>query len=140
MTNELRVILNGSLLAFCSLDDIRYKKIKVFYPLIWGCAGCLIHMASGNYFLFLSGCLPGITLLALSWITGGAIGAGDGLIVAVMGMLDGFQKSLLVLFWAMAGVSIMGGVMIAAGRWGRKKKVPFVPFLLTAYVGVMLWN
>lgn len=140
MMNALNFILGSSLLTFCSLEDIRYKKIRIIYPAVWGCAGCVLHMAGGQFPHLLVGCLPGLALLGISWATGGAVGAGDGVIVTVMGIFAGFWNSLLLLFWALAAAAVIGCGMMTVGKWGRKKQIPFVPFLWAAYMGVMLWN
>ena len=138
MTDALNFIMCSSLLVLCSLDDIRYKKIKAVYPLIWGCVGFAVRAWAGELFPAAAGCLPGMALLGLSWMTNGAVGMGDGLIAVSIGIFTGLWGSLLLLFWAMAAAAVVGCGMIGAGRWGRKKKIPFVPFLWLAYRGVMI--
>ena len=140
MMNALDFILGSSLLTFCGLEDIRYKKIRIIYPVVWGSVGCILHMAGGQFPFILIGCLPGLALFVISWVTGGAIGAGDGVIVTVMGIFAGLWNCLLLLFWALAAAAVIGCGMMAVGKWGRKKQLPFVPFLWAAYMGVMLWN
>lgn len=138
--NALSFILCSSLLTYCGLEDIRNKKIRLIYPAVWGCAGCILRMAGGQFLPVLTGCLPGVALLGISWATRGAVGMGDGMIVAALGMTAGFWDSLLSLFWALAAAAVIGCVMMIAGKWGRKKQIPFVPFLWAAYMGVTLWN
>lgn len=138
MMIALDFILGSSLLTFCSLEDIRHKRIRIIYPVIWGCAGCVLHMAGGQFLPVLIGCLPGLALLGISWVTRGAVGMGDGVIVMVMGIFTGFWSSLLFLFWALAAAAVIGCGMMISGKWGRKKQIPFVPFLWAAYMGVTL--
>lgn len=138
--DALDFIFGSSLLTFCGLEDIRHKKIRLMYPAVWGCAGCILRMAEGRFPQVLIGCLPGLALLGISWVTRGAIGMGDGVIVTVMGIFTGFWNSLLSLFWALAAVAVIGCGMMIAGKWGRKKQIPFVPFLWAAYVGVTIWT
>lgn len=138
--NALDFILGSSLLTFCSLEDIRDQKIRLTYPVIWACAGGALHMMRGQLLPVFIGCLPGLALLGISWVTRGAVGMGDGVIVAVMGIFAGFWGSLLSLFWALAAAAVIGCGMMAAGKWGRKKQIPFVPFLWAAYMGVIFWN
>ena len=45
MMDALDFILGSSLLTFCSLEDIRHKKIRLIYPVIWGCVGGMLHIA-----------------------------------------------------------------------------------------------
>lgn len=116
MMNALDFILGSSLLTFCGLEDIRYKKIRIIYPVVWGSVGCILHMAGGQFPFILIGCLPGLALFGISWVTGGAIGAGDGVIVTVMGIFAGLWNCLLLLFWALAAAAVIGCGMMAVGK------------------------
>ena len=127
------------MLAICSIQDIQYKKIKVILPLIGGAAGVILNFSEQKAGLT-ADCLPGIILLAVSWITRGAVGQGDGLIVASAGLLMGWELTAAALFWAMTGAALLGCVMMACRNWSRKQRVAFVPFLFGAFIGVMLWT
>lgn len=140
MSGYIDFILGFGLLAICGIQDMRRRKIRVMVPLLFGGAGCCMHMASGGFWQAMAGCLPGIMLLGVCRLTGGAVGAGDGLVLAAAGIFIGFSDSMLLLFWAMAAAALAGCVMIMAGKWGRKQQIPFVPFLWGAYLGVMLWR
>lgn len=76
--------------------------------------------------------LPGVFLLLSGWLSGWQIGAGDGVIVLVMGLWLGFAKTLVVLLTGMLFCSIFCGVLVFFKRAERRTEIPFVPFLLAA--------
>ena len=65
--------------------------------------------------IFLS-VLPGTALLLLCWISNGAIGLADGLIVLALGIWIGFWELL--------------GVLFVFHKKNRTETIPFIPFLL----------
>lgn len=76
--------------------------------------------------------LPGIVLLLSGWLSRWQIGAGDGVIVLVMGLWLGFAKTMAVLLMGMLFCSIFCGVLVFFKRAERRTEIPFVPFLLAA--------
>lgn len=76
--------------------------------------------------------LPGVFLLIAGWLSRWQIGAGDGVIVLVMGLWLGFAKTLIVLLMGMFFCSVFCGVMLFFKRAERRTEIPFVPFLLAA--------
>ena len=79
--------------------------------------------------------LPGMALLWISFLSAGKIGAGDGwLFVSLCVYLTAAQQ--IVLF---SGAVILSAVWTAAliclRRVDKECEVPFVPFVLLAYVG-----
>ena len=78
--------------------------------------------------------LPGAVLLLFSRITAGKIGEGDGWFFVVSGLFLSWREAA-VLF--LSGLMLCGGYglfVLAAGAAGgkdmRKKRLPFLPFLL----------
>lgn len=80
------------------------------------------------------GILIGAVLLAVSKVTGGAVGMGDGLLFTITGLYFGFQKNLILLLGSLVLCSIWGIGSLAIKRtgWleGKKTEVPFLPFVL----------
>jgi len=133
----VNLILGISLLALCSIQDMKRHKIRVAYPLLWGIAGFCLNLKEMGA-ACLAGSVPGICLMLFSFATGGGIGLGDGLLLAVVGLLTGLEESLWVLLGALLLSSALSLGMLVQGKWNRKHTVPFVPFLLAAYVGVIV--
>ena len=72
--------------------------------------------------------------MLLSFITNGAVGEGDGLVLIVTGIYLGFVMNLRLIFFALflsALISI--GAVIIKG-WKKDRELPFMPFLLTAFL------
>ena len=80
------------------------------------------------------GILIGVVLLAVSKVTGGAVGMGDGLLFTITGIYFGFRKNLILLLGSLVLCSIWGIGSLAIKRigWldGKKTEVPFLPFVL----------
>lgn len=90
MIRYIDFLFGFGLLAICAIQDIRHRKIRVLIPLLFGGAGCCLHMAAGDFWPAMAGCLPGMMLLGVCRLTEGAVGAGDGLVLAAAGIFVGF--------------------------------------------------
>lgn len=86
----------------------------------------------------LAGLSLGIILLSLNPITKGQIGIGDGIIVCITGLCLGFAQNAVALAYGLFGSAMFSIVLIAISRVNRKKTIPFVPFLLIGYLGVLM--
>ena len=128
------------MLAICSAQDIRKKEIRLNLVLFFGILGIIFHMlfrvhSIGNLLL---GMMVGIVLLLAGVVSEGRIGAGDGVLLTVTGVYLGLEGNLTLFFGALVlcGVWALGLLVL------RKKKktdcIPFVPFLLAAYVVMLL--
>ena len=81
-----------------------------------------------------------MALLVLGRIFQGSIGYGDGLVLIDTGILLGAPDNLELFFTALffAGIFALVGCVFFHKK--RKDTFPFVPFLLIAYVGMLLWG
>lgn len=79
--------------------------------------------------IFLS-VLPGTALLLLCWISNGAIGLADGLIVLALGIWIGFWELLGVLSGAFFLSFFVAGFLFFFHKKKRTETIPFIPFLL----------
>ena len=124
----------GMLLAVNSVTDLRKKEILPWFTLLAGLAGALWQLfgnASSVWSLFFF-MLPGLFLLCLSKATGGKIGLGDGLVVWTGGIWLGFFPILEILLEAL--LLAFGASALLLLTHGRKKELPFVPFLVLAFI------
>lgn len=127
-------------LSLCSWQDIKKKRINI---ILIG-SGFLIlligTMLQGELSIMnrFAGLSLGIILLVLNPITRGQIGVGDGLIVSTTGFCLGFSKNAVLLVYALFGSAVISMVLLVIYRVNRKKSIPFVPFLLIGYLGVLL--
>lgn len=125
------------LLGWNTFTDMRSRRIEGKSVLIGGTAGllwCLAHGLPGLRQAVL-GMLPGALLLLIGKLGKEAVGYGDGLIVAVIGIYAGLWDTFGLLLGALTAAAVTGSLLLICGRGTVKTELPFVPFLLAAYVG-----
>lgn len=128
------------MLTLCTAQDIKKRQIQLNLVLVFGILGIFLHMlwrmlSIGNILLGMS---VGAALLLLSVLTAGKIGAGDALILIVTGIYLGLEKNLELFFIGLFLCSMWSLCLLLLRKKSRKDSVPFVPFLLTAYMGMLV--
>ena len=123
----------GALLFTACLagQDIRRQKISVTVLLL-SAALSLLYLAAGRELTrerIAGGLIPGMLLMALSFLTGENIGYGDGAAVLALGLWTGgaFCMGAAALGIILTGLSAVYLLVRRAG-----KTIPFLPFLLAA--------
>lgn len=86
------------------------------------------------------GVLTGVFLLLISYVSQGGIGAGDGLVFVVMGLVLHVWENSMVLLLALTLSGVVGGSLLVLRRVQRKSMLPFVPFILCGYGVMFLWK
>lgn len=129
-------------LGICTLIDL-WKK-RVWWPLA---GGYMFFILALHFFQkditvggILTGILPGLGLLFLSWVTKEAVGYGDGMVVTACGTALGLPAVFQMLFLAFGLAAVWSGILLAVKRVGRKERFPFVPFLLLAQICLWSWK
>ena len=136
---EIREIVTVLFLVLNSLRDWKKKEISLFLTGVYGAGGVLFSICSGREIK--DWMVPiGISLifLAVSILTGGEIGMGDGLaFLALAAMLTTgvFVKTVCIGLFLAAGYA---GILLALCKKGRKTEIPLLPFLLAGYLGGIL--
>ncbi len=82
--------------------------------------------------------MPGLFLLLVSFLTGEAIGRGDVYVVMILGLMVGFDRIYPILFISMAACGLTGLVLIALKKRKRDEALPYMPFLLAAYLAFIM--
>ena len=127
------------LLIYSSYTDIKTKKVMMV-P-VWGCALIAIieiifpTEEGGMSFL---GALPGMIFLIISFVTKGALGSGDAYLAIVIGMFLGAKNTVIIFMIASVLAAVYSLIMLAAKRIDRKGSIPFVPFILSGYLGILV--
>ena len=116
------------MMAFLGINtwtDIRKKEIcfPVFCLFLVG--GILWRITEGI----------GIFAAIISALTGGEIGAGDGLLIIAMGSVMTAGELIGILFAALLLCGIYSGIQLLVLKKQRDIEIPFVPFLLAGYLG-----
>ena len=136
------VFAGGILLGFLAWADIKTLKIPllpvgVLAAMMFGMR--MLSLETADAFAeelpaILTGLLPGGIGLLLSAITGGKIGAGDGFVLAALGLGLGFYRTMFLWVMALCLAAVCAICLLALKKAGRKTELPFVPFLFLGYV------
>ncbi|MGN0166308.1 MAG: hypothetical protein ACI39R_09020 [Lachnospiraceae bacterium] len=106
--------------------DIRVLAVFVILSVFLIFVGKLEPFSTGRFM----GLIPGAALMAVSKISSGAIGMGDGVIVLWLGYVLGIILCLntLAVAWALC---FFAALILFVMR--RKNTIPFIPFLCIGY-------
>lgn len=128
----------GIFLLICSVSDLRTKQVSVPIITIFAAAGIIFQLICGSldFWQWMTGCLMGIGIVGIGWITREAIGYGDGLSAAVLGIWLGIFTAIEILFLGLLLSAGVSAVLITVKKAGRKYRIPFLPFIL---LGWGLW-
>lgn len=128
------------LLIICAVEDFRRKEVTVTYILLFGTVGVVLHLFYPNCSVYsmLWGLLLGIGIMAVSLLSRGSIGMGDGILLTVTGVyLGGYENlELFLLGVFFAGVWSLGLLVLKKKK--RKERIAFIPFLLAAYAFMLV--
>lgn len=129
------------LLVPCAAEDIRKKEVNVIYILLLGIVGVLLHLISPNCSIssILLGLLPGAAMMAVSLLSRGSVGMGDGILLVVTGVYLGGGKTLCLLLTALLLAALWALAVLVLKKKTRKERIAFVPFLLAAYAVMLVW-
>lgn len=128
------------MLAVASVRDIRKKQIEVTEIIIFSIIAVVIHMITGEQSIgnMLLGVIPGLILVGLSFLTKGKIGLGDGIIVSASGLFLGLQKNVELFLTGLVLCGIWALALIVIRKKKGSYEIPFVPFLLAAYMEMLI--
>lgn len=128
------------MLAICTAQDIKKKQICLNLVLGFGILGIIFHMLWRMQSIenLLLGMSLGAVLLLVSMATGGKIGAGDGVLLIVTGIYLGLEQNLKLFFCGLLLCGIWALGLLVLRKRSRKDCIPFVPFLLAAYMGILV--
>lgn len=123
-------------LGICSVEDIWKKKIHVSLLILFICIGVIFAIVQREESLWslLGGALIGAMLYAISVLSQERIGKGDGIMLMMTGVFLGFWENLTILWLASVLAAAMGVLWLVVFHKEKNARLPFAPFLLTAFV------
>lgn len=142
-------IMTGVILLLWAVEDIRYMSIRNTH-LIGGSVLLLLFVALERFNIdvrsigrggvadVLVGMSPGLVLLLLSLTGGNVIGAADGMVIFLLGMIYGVWEVTEILLASLSLFCVLMGGMLWTKKIERKTRVPFLPFVLIGYLVVCL--
>ena len=142
------------LLIICSYTDLRERGISIWL-LAASLISCVLLMMcveiygdsyeyidnlliyEPDIFKILSSLIPGSVLFIISRLTKEAIGMGDVYVMLLLGFMMGFANTAALLFVSMFIASVFGILLMLFKGKSRKETLPYMPFLLGAYVWML---
>jgi leader peptidase (prepilin peptidase) / N-methyltransferase len=137
---KIFLLFMGGWLLLCSVQDIKRKEIHIsmlFIGIILGLVGAFFILETSIQNRIL-GLALGVMLLLLNVVTKGQIGIADAIIVSTIGITLGFYITSGILLLAVFLSAIVSLVLMILRRVKRKTTIPFIPFLLAGFVGVLV--
>lgn len=136
---QIREVLTVLFLAVTGWKDWKKREISLFLTGIYGIIGIGLSIHAGRTLEDWS--LPAgvsLVMIAVSILTGGEIGLGDGWIFLALGTMLTTEIYIKTACIGMLAAAVYAGVLLVICRKGRKTEIPLVPFLLIGYLGGLL--
>ncbi|MBQ6787268.1 MAG: prepilin peptidase [Lachnospiraceae bacterium] len=127
--------LEGLLLFFAGIEDVRKREIRVIYIVamaLVACYGCMVRQ-DHSWYGALGGLFIGVCMFGISIISGEQIGKGDGLVIAALGILCGVRNTLGIVCFASLFMVPIAFVVILLKRGKKRIRLPFLPALFLGY-------
>jgi leader peptidase (prepilin peptidase)/N-methyltransferase len=131
------------LLMVLFVTAYRDWKERVVDIRILGIAGALeivfeIAVQPANWLERAEGAALGIILILLALVSGQMLGIGDGVIFVITGIFLGFWGNMELFLLSLWMAGILALFLLIIKKRGRKYQIPFVPFILGAYVIMLI--
>ena len=119
-----------------SIIDIKDRNINWIHMVIFAIGGVVANLILGYQSLWSAiwGVAIGIMVFLFGIFSRGAIGCGDGVVFACVGIYLGGLKNIRLLFYSLLVAAVSGGVYVLIKRKSIKTQIPFVPCILIAYL------
>lgn len=129
-----------------SIYDVRQRTIPLWLlgaGSIWAVINCVFLVGQTGVLPALravvTGILPGAALLLLGFLTEKKVGYGDGLLLVIMGILEGGKAVLFTFCIGLFLQSVPAVMLVIIKKADKQTKIPFVPFLLAARTAVLFF-
>lgn len=128
------------LLGISTWLDIKRREVSGKVLICFTIIGIISYVVKCPFSILsmAGGILIGAFVMGVSKLTKGNIGMGDGLLLCVTGVYLGFYRNLELFLTALCAAAIWGMILIVLKKAGRKTELPFVPFMLMAYIIMLL--
>lgn len=128
------------MLAVSAYRDLKDQTVYLYIPILAGIVGLVLHLINQEYTIIdiLGGAGIGVAVLLIAWIGNECIGLGDGAMLTASGILLGFRENLALFMTALFLTALCAIFLLAGKRKGRKDRIPFLPFLLAAYLLLLI--
>lgn len=133
------MIVSGIFLAIASYMDIKYREISILLCIIFmvmglgmGIAECICK--AGDIKQIIISAIPGVIMLFISKVTNQGIGMGDGAVAIAVGVLLGYEKTVLALLAGFMIAGVISIILLVFKKAAKSYELPFIPLLSVAVV------
>lgn len=129
-------IVTLAFLTVNSITDLKNKRVYLVVSVAFAIAGIIVNIIFRRHSLIsiLLSLGIGVILIIISKVTREAIGMGDGIIILVLGVLNGAYENLLISLYGFLISFLVSAFLLITRKLGRKDKIPFIPCLLAGYI------
>ena len=129
------------LLGIASWGDWKRREISVNLLIVMSVfvIGSAFLLKRNSLLSVLGGIAIGLVVVYLSYITEQKIGYGDSWLIGVLGVYLGGTALLELMLIASLAASVCSLGYCACHGWNPNHTLPFIPFMLVAFVGVLLF-
>ncbi len=129
------------LLGIASWGDWKRREISVNLLIVMSVISVIaaVLMNRTTWLEVLGGAGIGILFIYVSYLTGEKIGYGDSWLIGVLGVYLGGSKLMELMLIASFTASLCSVFYCMLRGWNRNHTLPFIPFMMAAFVGVLLW-
>lgn len=124
-------------LVILSVYDCREKQVPgvlLFIGVVVAVISLLIVVIDGQQIWYrILGLLPGLFLLLVAFVTKKA-GYADGIVLAVTGMVLGYQKTMILFCISLLLISVISVLLLFLHKVNGRTRLPYLPFLTVTYV------
>ncbi len=137
-----------TVLIIVSAIDLELQIIpnKIMYPSIVVALAAMgaVALARGDYRIFTDS-LIGFAVVAVPWallamVFPRGFGMGDAKLAAFTGTILGWRSELVGFFIGILLGALVGVILMAVGKKGRKSRIPFGPFLAAGALVALFWG
>lgn len=127
-----------AMLAIEAISDIRTQTVSLVRLIAFALLGITLNYCKDyqSVWSVVGGLVVGLVLLGYALLSKGAMGVGDGVVFLCLGIFLGLSGNLRLLFFSLIVAAIAGGVYAIVTKKGIKAKIPFIPCILVAFIGM----
>ena len=123
-----------------AIIDFQTGRLSIWFLISGMAAGLLLRFLSSGFSIkeFLFALIPGTALFLIALLTKQAVGYGDCLLILITGIFLGPERTILQFFISLLLAGGFSILLLVLQKKGRREDLPFAPFLLAGYVGVLI--
>ncbi len=135
MIDRVLVVVVGVLLLIAGITDIRKRQISRRLLMLLTLVCIVAVLVRGSFAVMAAGGMAiGLCVIGISMISREQIGRGDGIVIAVIGLVLGFRRCLAVVSVASLVMCAAAIVVLLFKKGNRRTQLAFLPALFVGYV------